>query len=112
MPRRRLKVRHMPGASDVAGEEHFAISGVDNSFAQSERLLALIEHAVNAVPLSAASRFRDLILQGKLDDDSIFATVKAEYGLEDKKRPYVAWYRNELIRKGQLARNAPRRTKV
>jgi len=50
---------------------------------------------------SAASRFQDLIMEGKLTDDEIFATVKKEFSLSDDKRSYVAWYRNYLIKKGK-----------
>jgi hypothetical protein len=45
---------------------------------------------------SAASRFKELIMDGKLTDDKIFETVQKEFGLDDSKRSYVAWYRNNL----------------
>jgi len=50
---------------------------------------------------SAAQMFKDLIMAGKLTDDQIFATVKKKFGLDDKKRSYVAWYRNQLSKDGQ-----------
>lgn len=50
---------------------------------------------------SAADMFRALIMEGKLTDDQIFSAVKKKFGLEDKKRSYVAWYRNDLKKKGQ-----------
>ncbi len=50
---------------------------------------------------TAATRFRELIMAGKLTDDQIFATVQKEFGLDDKKRTYVAWYRNDLDKKGE-----------
>lgn len=50
---------------------------------------------------SAASRFQDLIMEGKLTDDEIFAAVKKEFSLSDEKRSYVSWYRNHLIKKGK-----------
>jgi hypothetical protein len=50
---------------------------------------------------SAASMFKDLIMEGKLTDDQIFAKVQKEYGLDDNKRSYVKWYRNDLIKKGE-----------
>jgi hypothetical protein len=50
---------------------------------------------------SAASRFRELIMAGKLTDDEIFATVAGEYNLDEGKRSYVAWYRNDLVKKGE-----------
>lgn len=50
---------------------------------------------------TAATRFRELIMAGKLTDDQIFATVQKEFGLDDKKRTYVAWYRNDLVKKGE-----------
>lgn len=49
---------------------------------------------------SAAARIRDLIMEGKLTDDKIFETVQKEFGLDDGKRGYVAWYRNDLKKKG------------
>ena len=58
---------------------------------------------------SAASRFRELILDAttlkgvktsKLTDAEIFAKVAAEFGLDEKKASYVAWYRKDLAKKG------------
>ena len=51
---------------------------------------------------SAAAMFKQLILEGKLDDDKIFAAVASKFGLDAKKRSYVAWYRNNLHKKGLL----------
>jgi hypothetical protein len=45
---------------------------------------------------TAAQMFINLIMEGKLTDDQIFAKVKAEFNLDDKKRGYVNWYRNYL----------------
>lgn len=50
---------------------------------------------------SAAQMFQDLIMAGKLTDDQIFAKVQAEFGLDESKRGYVKWYRNNLKKKGQ-----------
>lgn len=49
---------------------------------------------------SAAQLFKDLIMEGKLSDDKIFEKVQAKFGLDEKKRSYVAWYRNDLTKKG------------
>lgn len=49
---------------------------------------------------SAAQMFKDLIMEGKLTDDKIFEKVQAKFGLDEKKRSYVAWYRNDLTKKG------------
>lgn len=51
---------------------------------------------------SAAQMFRDLILSNSYDDDTIFRMVQKEYGLDDKKRSYVSYYRRELQQKGLL----------
>ena len=48
-----------------------------------------------------ASMFQALIREGKLTDSDIFAKVQAKFGLDDKKRSYVAWYRNYLTKKGE-----------
>lgn len=50
---------------------------------------------------TAAQMFQDLIMQGKLTDDQIFEQVKSEFGLDDKKRGYVSWYRNYLKKHGK-----------
>lgn len=50
---------------------------------------------------SAAAMFQGLIMEGKLTDDEIFAAVQEQFGLDDKKRSYVSWYRNKLRKDGQ-----------
>jgi hypothetical protein len=50
--------------------------------------------------MSAAQMFQDLIMAGKLTDDQIFKKVQAEFGLDEKKRGYVKWYRNHLKKSG------------
>lgn len=50
---------------------------------------------------SAASRFQDLIMEGKKSDDDIFKIVQKEFGLDDSKRSYVGWYRNKLKKDGK-----------
>lgn len=50
--------------------------------------------------MSAAQMFQDLIMAGKLTDDQIFEKVQAEFGLDEKKRGYVKWYRNHLKKSG------------
>lgn len=50
---------------------------------------------------SAASEFKRLIMEGVMTDDQIFAAVKKQFGLDDSKRSYVAWYRNSLVKGGQ-----------
>ena len=49
---------------------------------------------------TAGTMFKELILAGQLTDDQIFAAVQKEYGLDDGKRGYVKWYRNDLKKKG------------
>lgn len=51
--------------------------------------------------VSAASRFKELIMEGKLTDDAIFEIVQKEFNLDDSKRSYVPWYRNYLKKEGQ-----------
>lgn len=55
---------------------------------------------------SAASLFKQLIMEHKLTDDQIFATVKKEFGLDDSKRSYVSWYRNKLRKEGEQVPDA------
>lgn len=49
---------------------------------------------------SAAQMFQDLIMAGKLTDDQIFEKVQEKFGLDEKKRGYVKWYRNYLKKQG------------
>jgi len=51
--------------------------------------------------VSVSGRIRELILEGKLSDDKIFAKVQSEFNLDDKKRSYIAWNRSDLVRKGE-----------
>lgn len=55
---------------------------------------------------SAAGLFCDLIRAGKLSDDQIFAKVQEKFGLDDKKRSYVSWYRNYLRKNGETVPDA------
>lgn len=50
---------------------------------------------------SASGLFKELIMKGGQTDDQIFAKVKEKFGLDDKKRGYVAWYRNHLKKEGK-----------
>lgn len=50
---------------------------------------------------SAATMFRELIMAGELTDDKIFEKVQKKFGLEDKSRSHVGWYRNNLQRQGK-----------
>lgn len=49
---------------------------------------------------SASAMFQELIMAGKMTDDEIFAAVQEKFGLPDKKRNYVPWYRNYLKKAG------------
>lgn len=48
---------------------------------------------------NASQMFRQLISDGKLTDDEIFAQVQKAFSLDDSKRRYVAWYRKDLARR-------------
>lgn len=58
---------------------------------------------------SAASRFKELIMGTDVKnaqsfgwtDDEIFAQIQQEFDLPDERRNYVAWYRNDLKKKGE-----------
>lgn len=50
---------------------------------------------------SASAMFKELIMKGGMTDDQIFSKVKEKFGLDDKKRGYVAWYRNHLKKEGK-----------
>jgi hypothetical protein len=50
--------------------------------------------------VTASSRFKELILEGKLTDDKIFEKVQQEFDLDEGKRSYVKWYRNKMIKDG------------
>ena len=54
---------------------------------------------------SAANMFKELIMAGKLTDGKIFEAVQKEFGLDDSKKGYVKWYRNDMIKKG--VKNVP-----
>ena len=56
--------------------------------------------SVIAPQKSAAQMFKDLIMEGKLTDDQIFAEVQENFGVDDSKRGYVKWYRNHLKKAG------------
>lgn len=52
-------------------------------------------------PMSTAQRFQELIMEGKLTDEQIFAKVQKEFDLDDGKKGYVKWYRNYLRKQGK-----------
>lgn len=49
---------------------------------------------------SAAAMFKELIMAGNLTDAKIFEKVSTKFGLDEKKKTYVAWYRNKLTKDG------------
>ena len=52
--------------------------------------------------LTPATTFRELIMKGGLTDDQIFAAVQKKHPEVTKaKRTYVAWYRNDLRKRGE-----------
>lgn len=57
--------------------------------------------SIEAEYKSASAMFQGLIMDGKLTDDEIFAQVQQAFSLDDKKRSYVTWYRNNLKKKGE-----------
>lgn len=49
---------------------------------------------------TASQMFQELIMAGNLTDDKIFEKVQAKFGLDEKKRGYVKWYRAHLKKLG------------
>ena len=69
---------------------------------------AKTEKAAEDRPEKASDMFRRLIMEKdgrtglcKHTDDEIFAAVQQAFGLDDNKRSYVAWYRNDLRKREQ-----------
>lgn len=58
--------------------------------------------AVNAEYKSASKMFEALVLEQVLTDDEIFAAVQKKFGLDEKKRSYVGWWKSHLRREGKL----------
>ncbi len=50
--------------------------------------------------------FQALIMAGELTDLDIFYAVQAKFGLDDNKRGYVGWYRNNMRKKGMRVPDA------
>lgn len=55
---------------------------------------------------TASKLFQELIRQGSLTDDQIFAKVKTKFNLDDSKRGYVGWYRNHMRKNGEKVPDA------
>ena len=55
---------------------------------------------------SASQMFQALIMAGELTDLDIFYAVQAKFGLDDNKRGYVGWYRNNMRKKGMRVPDA------
>ena len=52
--------------------------------------------------ITPATTFRELIMKGGLTDNQIFAAVQKKHPeVTKEKRPYVAWYRNDLRKRGE-----------
>jgi len=49
---------------------------------------------------SASQMFKDLIMEGKLDEMQIFKKVQEEFNLDDNKFSYVNWNYQDLLKKG------------
>jgi hypothetical protein len=50
--------------------------------------------------VSASQMFKDLIMEGKLDDRQIFEKVQKAFSLDENKFSYVNWNYQDLVRKG------------
>ena len=50
--------------------------------------------------VSASQMFKDLIMEGKLNDRQIFEKVQKAFELDDNKFSYVNWNYQDLVRKG------------
>lgn len=50
---------------------------------------------------TSKAMFDQLIMDGKLTDDQIFAKVQEKFGLPKKARGYVSWYRRKLKQDGK-----------
>lgn len=101
------KERPTRAANPVAGKKPVAAKPVAKKTAPAQVVAKTDTKAkAPAAGRSAADAFRELIRAGKLTDDAIFAKVQAEFQLDDKKRGYVSWYRNDLRKKGEKVPDA------
>ena len=50
---------------------------------------------------TSKAMFIQLIMEGKLTDNQIFAKVKEKFGLPEKSRTHVSWYRSQLRADGK-----------
>lgn len=73
---------------------------VEKSSSGRRRAARVKQQSMNGYS-SAAKMFQALIMAGELTDDEIFTQVQVAFGLEDKKRSYVQWYRKHLIKQGE-----------
>ena len=76
-----------------------------NTMAKPKKEAAASTETKTRAP-SASSRFKEMIMANAtikkpLTDDEIFDKVAAEFNLDDSKRSYVTWYRNDLRKKGE-----------
>ena len=106
MTPKKVPARKAPAAKKAAAKKPAAKKTAAKKPAARTRKTDAVPETAAAVAtdragkVTAASRFKELILGGELTDDQIFAAVAAEFGLDDKKRSYVAWYRNSLRKAG------------
>lgn len=61
----------------------------------------VVEPTKTAEEMTVSDVARTMILAGKTNKE-VWATIKAQFNLDDSKKSYPSWYRCELKRKGQL----------
>jgi len=82
------------------------VLGLETTKPKTEKVVYTPTNEVFEVPKfeykSAAAMFRGLILKDELSDDDILKAVQDKFNLDDSKKSYVKWYRNDLKKNGIL----------
>ena len=100
-PKTQLKPEHAKLFDEKISKEAKARPGKNEDPKLVRKTVEKPAKAPKTGPESVSAAMRRLILAGKTNDE-VWAEVKKSHKLDDSKKSYPAWYRNQLKKSGQL----------
>ena len=100
-PKTQLKPEHAKLFDEKISKEAKARPGKNEDPKLVKKAIEKPVKEAKAGPESVSAAMRRLVLEGKTNDE-VWAVCKKLFKLDDSKKGYPAWYRNQLKKSGQL----------